>query len=133
VGPAGGYVEKRAGWTLGFFAQTYFSIVGPSSYAPVGKTQIAPAVKFDLRNNWSFGLSTMQFTYDWVRNGWTDVPVGVRIGKKPFARLERLDAYIEFERNLAHAPDTPGWTIRTLIRWRFSDRTRAPEDDDQDQ
>ena len=128
LGPAAGYVVSDRGWTLGFFGQSFFSIIGPSSYPPVGKTQIDPVVKLGLQRGWSVGFSTMQFTYDWVRNRWTDVPLGLRVGKSAIGELKSLDAYMEGERNLARAPDTPGWTVRALVRWTFSGLQNAASD-----
>ena len=135
LGPAAGYVTQPNRWTIGFFGQTFLSIIGPASSPAVAKTQIAPALKYGLQGGWSVGFSTMQFTYDWVRNRWTDVPLGVRIGKKFGATLKSIDAYLEVEQNVAHSSDSPGWTIRALARWRFSrgQGPGAPSDADQDQ
>ena len=137
AGPSFGYIEQRGGHTylaFGFFAQSFFSVIGPSWYPGVSKTQIAPVLKIVFPSGVAVGLSAMQFTYDWVINRWTDVPVGLRVGKKPLsARLSALDAYFEAERNLVHTPDTPGWTIRGLFRWRFFGPQNAPTDSDQDQ
>jgi len=132
LGPSVGYVVQRNSSTLGFFANSFFSVIGPAWYPAVAKTQIAPAVKLDLARGWAVGLSTMQFTYDWVRDRWTDVPVGLRIGKKPLW-VNRLDAYLEGERNLAHAADTPGWTVRALLRWKISGAQSDSSNEDDDQ
>jgi hypothetical protein len=133
LGPALGYVTVPGRWTMGFFTQAFFSIIGPASSPAVAKTQIAPALKYDLRNGWSLGFSTMQFTYDWVLNRWTNVPLGVRIGKKFRGALKSFDAYLEAEQNLARSSDSPEWTIRALARWKFSAGQNAPSDTDQDQ
>lgn len=131
LGPAGGFATRSGAWTLGFFGQAYFSVIGPSSYPGVGKTQIEPDIGFALQDGWSIGLSTMQFTYDWVRNRWTDVPLGFRVSRR-FGRATPFDAYLEGERNLAHAEDTPGWTIRSLLRWRIPEpNLPSVSDDDQ--
>ncbi len=123
LGPAFGYTTNTSPWSFGFSQESYFSIIGPASYPDVAKTKIAPILRRTLSDGWSIGLSTMQFTYDWNINRWNDVPVGLRVEKKGIAGLAMLDAYAEGERNLAHAPDTPGWTIRTALRWTF---TRSP-------
>lgn len=133
IGPAFGYAQQAQRVTYGFFAQAFFSVIGPSSYPPVEKADIAPTLKVDLAGGWNVGLSTMQFTYDWARNRWTDVPLGFRIGKSSIAELKPLDAYFELERNLAHTADTPGWTMRLLTRWNFGKTTNSPSDADQDE
>lgn len=119
LGPAFGYTTTTAPWSYGFAQESYFSIVGSASYPGVAKTKISPNLRRILSAGWSVGLSTMQFTYDWNSNRWNDVPVGLRVEKRGIAGLAALDAYAEGERNLAHAPDTPGWTIRTALRWTF--------------
>lgn len=120
VGPAFGYTVNRGSWTIGFSEESYFSIIGPSSYPPVGKSQISPILRLALANGWSVGFSTMQFSYDWVNNRWTDVPLGLRFEKRGIVGLPSLDAYADAERNVAHTDDTPGWTFRSALRWFFT-------------
>ncbi|MBV8283310.1 MAG: hypothetical protein JO175_01610, partial [Candidatus Eremiobacteraeota bacterium] len=132
IGPSAGYLVQRGPLTIGYFANSFFSVIGPASYPGVAKTQIAPTVKYDLPGGWSVGLSTMQFTYDWIRNRWTDVPLGFRIGKKPLW-MSSLDAYLEAERNLARTPDTPGWTVRALVRWKIAGPQNPSSDEDDGQ
>jgi hypothetical protein len=119
IGPAVIYTTSLGRWTLGLSQESFFSIIGPKSYSTVGKTQIAPTARFGLPSGWSVGLSTMQFTYDWVLNRWTDVPFGLRLEKRSLAGLRPLDAYVEAERNLVDQSDTPAWTIRSALRWTF--------------
>ena len=119
LGPAVGYQTQSGPWTLGLFTQSFFSVAGPSWRTGVGQTKVDPNVTYGLVNGWSVGLSTMSFTYDWVRNQWIGVPVGFRIekalnGPRPFT------AIFEYERNLVAAPDTPNLTLRLLGQWTFS-------------
>ena len=123
LGPALGYTVNLGRWTLGLSEESYFSVIGPSSYPSVGKSQLSPTLRLALYNGWSIGFSTMQFTYDWVINRWTDVPFGLRLEKHGIAGLASLDAYADAERNLVHTAETPGWTIRSAVRWYF---TRFP-------
>lgn len=122
VGPAGGYEMKTGSWTLGFFSQNYFSVVGPSSRAPVGKTSIEPIVRFSLPRGWSVGLSSMSMTYDWVVNKWEEIPIGLRISKQ-FGRTLRLlspfEASFEAEHSVSPVEGTPGWTTRLNVKCTF--------------
>jgi hypothetical protein len=117
IGPSVSYDTKLGMGTAGFWFNSFFSVIGPSWYPLVARTQISPDFKFGLRNGWNVGLSTMQFTYDWARNRWTDAPLGFRIGKKAPGGLKNLDAYFEAERNFASAADTPFWVVRLSARW----------------
>jgi hypothetical protein len=132
VGPSVGYVIRTTTSTLGFFFNAFFSVVGPSQYPGVAKLQVAPTVKFDLANGWSVGPSTMQYTYDLIRNRWTAVPLGIRIGKKPLW-AKSFDAYVEIEKNLADTRDTPGWTFRFLLRSTLKGPASPSSDEDDDQ
>jgi hypothetical protein len=117
VGPAFGYETQQGPWTLGFFQQNFFSVVGPTSRSPVGQSKIEPSVALALARGWSIGLSSMTITYDWVRNEWTEVPVGMRVAKRFSRGLSPLEASVEMEQNLADARGAPGWTIRTMLKW----------------
>jgi hypothetical protein len=117
VGPAVGYETERGPWTLGFFQQDFFSVIGPKSRSPVAQSKIEPAVTLALARDWSIGLSTMAVTYDWVGNEWTEVPVGLRVAKRFSGGLGPLEASLEMEQNLADARGAPAWTIRTLLKW----------------
>jgi hypothetical protein len=125
IGPAFGYQYQWWRWRVGFYSQNYFSVVGPSSRAPVGKSKIEPIVSISLPHGWNVGLSTMGFTYDWVLNKWTEVPIGGRV-TKGFGRFGNLGAIgnflplqatLEVEENLSHVHDTPQWTTRLSMRW----------------
>jgi hypothetical protein len=59
----------------------------------------------------------MTITYDWVRNEWTEVPVGMRVAKRFSGGLSPLEASVEMEQNLADVKGAPAWTIRTLLKW----------------
>jgi hypothetical protein len=74
-------------------------------------------VTLALAPGWSIGLSTMAVTYDWVKNEWTEVPVGLRVAKRFSRGRSPLEASFEVEQNLADARGAPAWTIRTLLKW----------------
>ncbi|MGC1380647.1 MAG: hypothetical protein WA814_06440 [Candidatus Baltobacteraceae bacterium] len=130
LGPAFGYRTKVGAWSVGFFNESFFSLVGPSWYPPVGKTKIQPIATLTVAPQWSVGLSTMKFTYDWVLNRWTEVPLGLRVEKQAVGKIAPLGGYLEAERNLARAPDTPGWTFRALLRWTFAPAQSPSTSDD---
>ena len=120
VGPAFGYETQTGLWTLGFFQQDFFSVIGPASRSAVGQSKIEPVVTYALPRGWNVGLSSMTVTYDWVRNDWTEVPVGLRVAKRFGGALRPLEASLEMEQNLADVKGAPAWTIRTLLKWTLS-------------
>lgn len=117
VGPAFGYAARAGLWTFGFFQQDYFSVIGPAARSPVGQSKIEPVLTYALPRGWGVGLSSMTVTYDWVRNRWTEVPVGLSIDKQFGDGLRPLEAALEMEQNLADVKGAPGWTIRTQLKW----------------
>ncbi len=122
VGPAFGYQRRTGPWTLGFFAQDYFSVIGPSSRAPVGKSKLDPVLSYALGGGWGIGLSSMSITYDWVINKWTEVPIGARVTKQfggalLGSALRPLEASFEAEKNASNVPHAPGWTTRLYVKW----------------
>lgn len=119
LGPAVGYQTREGPWTLGFFQQSFFSVIGPKSRSPVGQSKIQPVASLALPQGWSVGLSSMNVTYDWVRNRWTELPVGLQIDKSFGDGLRPLDASFEVEKNLADTRGAPAWTLRALLQWTF--------------
>jgi hypothetical protein len=119
IGPAGGYQVKSGAWTLGFFAQSFFSVAGTGARPGVAQSKMQPSATYAFGNGWSVGTSIMTFTYDWISDQWTDVPIGLRIGKRLGNPRAPLDLAFEGEKNLADARGAPGWTLRTSFRYTF--------------
>ncbi len=117
IGPAGGFQTKAGRWTLGWFGQSFFSVAGTSARAGVAQTKAQPIVAYALGHGWYVGNSLMTFTYDWITNQWTDVPVGLSAGKRFGDPRYPFDAEFQGEKNLAVARATPGWTLRLSLRY----------------
>jgi hypothetical protein len=84
IGPAIGVVRpvtKRL--LVGAFSQNLFA-------AHVGISQLQPVITYQLGHGWALSAGDSQFTYDWERNEWTNLPLGFQIGvvrivaKQPF-------------------------------------------------
>ena len=84
MGPAIGVVKPLSKRLLvGAFSQNLFA-------AHVGISQIQPVITYQLGHGWALSAGDAQFTYDWERDEWTNVPLGFQIGvvrivaKQPF-------------------------------------------------
>lgn len=84
VGPAVGMVKPvSAKLLVGAFSQNLFA-------AHVGVSQIQPVITYQLGHGWALSAGDAQFTYDWERDEWTNIPLGFQIGvvrsvaKQPF-------------------------------------------------
>jgi hypothetical protein len=80
IGPAVGVVVPRSPrLNIGVFTQNLFA-------SGVGITQLQPIVAYQLGQGWALSAGDLQFTYDWEREEWVDVPVGFQLGVvKPIA------------------------------------------------
>jgi hypothetical protein len=84
IGPAIGVVKPVSKRLLvGAFSQNLYA-------AHTGISQLQPVITYQLGHGWALSAGDAQFTYDWERDEWTNVPVGVQIGvvraiaKQPF-------------------------------------------------
>jgi hypothetical protein len=84
IGPAIGAVKPVSKRLLvGAFNQNLFA-------AHTGISQIQPVITYQLGHGWALSAGDAQFTYDWERDEWTHVPLGIQIGvvrvvaKQPF-------------------------------------------------
>jgi hypothetical protein len=84
IGPAIGVVTQVSKRLLvGAFSQNLFA-------ADVGVSQIQPVITYQLGRGWALSAGDAQFTYDWERDRWTNLPLGFQIGvvrvvaKQPF-------------------------------------------------
>jgi hypothetical protein len=84
ISPAIGAVKPLSKRLLvGAFSQNLFA-------AHVGISQIQPVIAYQPGHGWALSAGDTQFTYDWERDEWTNVPLGFQIGvvrivaKQPF-------------------------------------------------
>jgi hypothetical protein len=74
IGPAAGaIVPISKTLNVGMFTQNLFA-------SDVAITQLQPIAAYQLGHGWALSLGDLQFTYDWERGGWVNVPVGFQIG-----------------------------------------------------
>ena len=111
AGPAFGFVARQPGFIWGLFNQNLFSFAGDSDREDIGVSILQPIMNISLPDRWSIGLSEMNFTYDWERNDWTSIPLGMRINK--MVRFGKLPVAFSgsFEYNFQDEYEAPKWTI----------------------
>lgn len=74
MGPAGGWVRQTGKLTYGLFNQNLFS-------ESVGLSQLQPVLGYAFNKKWSASTGNMQITYDWQRDDWVQLPLGVQINR----------------------------------------------------
>ncbi len=117
LGPVIGYTFSKGARTIGLRMQSYFSVAGPSWRTGVAQTQLTPSLAYGIGDGWTVGTSSMDFTYDWIINRWTDVPVGVAIERDFRGGFARIGAIFEIEDNLAKARGSGRETLRLQLKW----------------
>ncbi len=74
-GPAIGFVAKASTkLNLGVFNQNVFG-------NDVAISQIQPIAAYQLGSGWSLSLGDLQWAYDWHRDEFVSLPIGVQLGK----------------------------------------------------
>jgi hypothetical protein len=119
VGPAGGFTLSPRNWRVGFFTQSFFSFAGEASAKSVAKTQLQPIFTRSIIHGWTIGSSTMNFTYNWESHHWTNVPIGIKIGKLISIGTQSIDTSLEGEYNLYNKDGTAAWTVRLKLYYVF--------------
>jgi hypothetical protein len=115
LGPAFGFSAREGNWRLGFFSQGYFSFAGDPDRPSVDRLKVQPIIDYSLPDGWGIGCSEMNFTYDWNQGRFTNLPLGIQIGKnfEAFSQQLRLSGQAEY--NFANTSGTSEWTFRFTL------------------
>jgi hypothetical protein len=117
AGPALGFVARNSRLMWGLFNQNLFSFAGGGDRTDISASILQPIVNYSLPERWSIGTSEMNVTYDWNRDAWATLPVGmklarmVKFGKRP---IQFAGAY---EYNFADDDVAPKWTLSFTVKF----------------
>lgn len=83
----------------------------------MGVSIIQPIVNYSMPNKWSICTSEMHHTYDWERNDWAALPLGVKL-----AKLVKFDALPvpfsgAYEHNFAYDYVETAWTFNFPVKF----------------
>lgn len=101
LGPAVGFTAKSGNLLWGLFNQNVFSFAGNDDMPDVNTSIFQPIATVGLGNGWSTGLSEMSFTYDWDRNAWVSLPLGVKLSKLHRFGAQPVQFTAQYEHNFA--------------------------------
>src|SRR6185437_2668061 len=99
IGPAFGFERKQGDWRMGFFSEGFFSFAGANDSDSVEKLKVQPIIERSLPHGWVVGTSDMNFTYDWVKGKFTNIPLGLTVGRNLQWRGQRVKVIGEAEYN----------------------------------
>ena len=119
IGPAVGFTAKSGKLLWGLFNQNIFSFAGNSAMPDVNSSILQPIATLGLGNGWSTGLSEMSITYDWNRNAWVSLPLGVKLSKLQRFGTTPVQFTAQYEHNFAQDFTTPedlySFTVKFLM------------------
>ena len=103
----------------GVFNQNLFTYAGNNDREDVNVSIIQPIVNFSLPDHWSIGTSEMNITYDWEKDDWTAIPLGVKLAK--LVKLGQLPVQFSgaYEYNFANDYVAPEWTVNFTVKFLF--------------
>jgi hypothetical protein len=116
IGPALGFTAARPGFIWGLFNQNLFSFAGDDNRSDIRVSVLQPIVNYSLPNKWSIGTSEMNITYDWDRDDWIALPLGVKLAK--LMKLGKLPVQFSgsYEYNFQDDFVAPEWTINFTVK-----------------
>jgi len=119
IGPAVGFVARSDKLMWGLFNQNLFSFAGDSDREDVNVSILQPIVNYSLPDKWSVGTSEMNVTYDWDRDAWTALPLGVKLAK--LVKFGKLPVQFAggYEYNFADDYVAPKWTVNFTVKFLF--------------
>lgn len=105
LGPAVGFVASRGRWTYGLFNQNLFA-------GDIGISSLQPVIAYQLGNGWAVATGDAQWTYDWERSAFVNLPVGLLLSKVASIGGQSVKWSINPEYNLRDQQGLPKWTVR---------------------
>jgi len=119
IGPAFGFVAHKKKVIWGLFNQNLFTFAGENDRDDVNLSILQPIINIALPNKWSIGTSEMNITYDWEKNAWTNLPLGVKLSKliKFGKRPVQFSGYYEY--NFQDDYVASEWTLNFTAKFLF--------------
>jgi hypothetical protein len=119
IGPALGFVARGNKLMWGLFNQNLFSFAGDDDREDVNVSILQPIVNYSLPEKWSIGTSEMNITYDWKKDAWTILPLGVKLAK--LVKFGKLPVQFAggYEYNFANDYVAPKWTVNLTVKVLF--------------
>jgi len=119
IGPAIGFVARSNKLMWGLFNQNLFSFAGDSDREDVNVSILQPIVNYSLPDKWSIGTSEMNVTYDWEKDAWTILPLGVKLAK--LVKFGKVPVQFAggYEYNFADDYVAPKWTLNFTVKFLF--------------
>jgi len=119
VGPAVGFVARSEKLLWGLFNQNLFSFAGDDDREDVNVSILQPIINYSLPDKWSIGTSEMNITYDWEKDHWTALPLGVKLAKLVKFGTLPIQFSVAYEYNFADNDVAPKWAVNFTLKFLF--------------
>jgi hypothetical protein len=119
LGPAVGFTARPSWGLIGVFNQNIFSIAGDDDRPDVNLSTLQPILNVPLGNGWAAGTSEMTIVYDWDRDEFISLPLGVKLSKLADLGGRPVQFQASYEHNFyddgVGPKDTIGFTVKLLV------------------
>lgn len=105
IGPAVGFVASSGPWTFGVFNQNLFA-------DDIAISSLQPVLAYQMGNGWALATGDAQWTRDWDRGEFVNLPIGVQLSKVTSFGGQSVKWSINPEYNLRDRQGLGEWTIR---------------------
>jgi len=105
IGPAAGFVLSSGRWTYGLFNQNLFA-------DDIGISSLQPVTAYQMGNGWALAAGDAQWTYDWKRSEFVNLPIGVQLSKVMSIGGQSMKWSLNPEYNLRNRQGLPEWSLR---------------------
>ena len=119
IGPAGAFKLARGRWLFAALLQNYFSVAGDGDAPDVARSIFQPLVVRDLGDGYTLGLAELNFTYDWRRERWIEVPLGLSVTKTTEIGCQAVKFTLTADYNFVSDLPAPDWTFRFAVTFLF--------------
>ena len=119
IGPAGAIKYSTGGWLFAALSQNYFSVAGEKDARDVARSVFQPLIVRDLGKGYTIGFAELNFTYDWSRERWTEVPFGLSATKTTRIHGQAVKFTLTTDYNFVDDLAAPDWTFRFAISLLF--------------
>jgi len=129
AGPALGFVAQNPGYIWGLFNQNLFSFAGDDERDEVNLSIVQPIFNYSLPNKRSVGVSEMNVTYDWEKDAWVNLPLGIMVSKLHRFGARPVPFSGSYEYNFADDYVAAEWSVNFTVKFLFPPERRVGRDD----
>ena len=116
LGPAAGFVNSAdQGYSVGLFAQSFFSVAGDDNRPAVGIINLQPLFSYQLGGGRSLSLGNSALVYDTRNSRWASLGLGLNYGQVVGFWGHQWRPNIELDHDFQDRPGSPKTIVRVGV------------------